>query len=146
MINEFINDVCDILDIDAPSVSFDTSRFATDTMMAQCSPDGRTIYIKKSPKTNPDQLFSIAHELRHVWQMKKDKQLYFSDYKPVDLCASVEEYNLQFAEIDANAFSGMVMVDFFHLMPQFAGVPVSVKSKIFERMEELKKIYEKAAR
>ena len=68
------------------------------------------------------------------------------DYKPVDLCASVEDYSLQFAELDANAFAGMVMVDFFHLMPQFTGVPVSVKSKIFERMEELKKIYEKAAR
>ena len=66
MINEFVNDVCTILDIDAPAVSFDTSRFTTDTMMAQCSPDGSTIYIKKSDKPNPDQLFSIAHELRHV--------------------------------------------------------------------------------
>ena len=46
MINDFINDVCDILDIEPPEISFDTSHFSSETMMAQCSPDGSTIYIK----------------------------------------------------------------------------------------------------
>lgn len=138
MIYDFISDVCDILNIPVPSVYFDTSNFPTDTMMAQCCIDDSIIYLKKYDKPNPDQLFSIAHELRHIWQMQNDKQLYFSTYKPIDLCSSVEEYNIQIAELDANAFAGIVMIEFFHLKPLFEGVPDSVKSKIFERMEYLK--------
>ncbi len=38
MIQEFITEICDILNIPKPSVSFDTSNFPTDTTMAQCSP------------------------------------------------------------------------------------------------------------
>ena len=138
MIQEFIIDICDILNISVPSISFDASNFTTDTMMAQVNPDGSIIYLKKYDKPNPDQLFSIAHELRHIWQMQNDKKLYFSAYKPINLCVSVEEYNLQIAELDANAFAGLVMIEFFHLKPLFEGVPDSVKSKIFERMECLK--------
>lgn len=138
MIYDFINDICDILNISVPSVSFNTSNFTTDTMMAQCNSDGSVIYLKKYDKPNPDQLFSIAHELRHIWQMQNDEQMYFSTYKPIDLCSSVEEYNLQVAELDANAFAGMVMIEFFHLKSLFESVPDSVKSKIFERMEYLK--------
>lgn len=66
MVEEFIKDVCEILCIPVPSVSFDISRFLTDTMMAQCSPDGAVIYLKKREKPDPDYLFAVAHELRHV--------------------------------------------------------------------------------
>lgn len=138
--HDFINDICAILDITAPSVSFDTSNFSTDTMMAQVNQSGDIIYLTKQDKSNPDQLFSIAHELRHIWQIQNDKELYFSTYKPINLCTSVEEYNLQIAEVDANAFAGLVMIDFFRLKPLFEGVPDSVKAKIFERMEYLKTI------
>lgn len=137
MIYDFINDICDILNISVPSVSFDTSNFPTDTMMAQVNPSGDTIYLKKYDKPNPDQFFSIAHELRHIWQIQNDEQLYFSTYKPIDLLSSVEEYNLQIAELDANAFAGLVMIDFFHLKPLFKGVPDSVKTKVYERMKHL---------
>ena len=138
MIYDFINDICNILNIPTPSISFDTSNFSTDTMMAQCSPDGSTIYIKKYNKPNPDQLFSIAHELRHVWQIQNDEQFYLSTYKTIDLCPSIEEYNLQIAKLDANAFAGLIMVEFFHIKRLFKGVSDSVKSKIFERMEYLR--------
>lgn len=77
MIKEYISDICNILNISIPSVSYDTSNFPTNTMMAQCSSDGSTIYLKKYNKPNPDQLFSIAHELRHIWQIQNDEQLYF---------------------------------------------------------------------
>ena len=138
MIYDFINDICNILNIPTPSISFDTSNFSTDTMMAQCSPDGSTIYIKKYDKPNPDQLFSIAHELRHVWQIQNDEQFYLSTYKPIDLCPSIEEYNLQIAELDANSFAGLIMIEFFHIKPLFEGVSDSVKSKIYKRMEYLR--------
>ena len=138
MIYKFINEICNMLNISVPSVSFDTSNFPTDTMMAQCNSDGSIIYLKKYDKPNPDQFFSIAHELRHIWQMQNDEQLYFSTYIPIDLCSSVEEYNLQIAELDANAFAALIMVDFLKLKPLFKGLSESVKSKIFEQMEYLK--------
>lgn len=138
MIYDFINDICDILNISAPSVSFDISNFTTDTMMAQCSPDGSVIYLKKCNTPNPDLFFSIVHELRHIWQIKNNEQMFFSTYKSIESCKSAEEYNLQIAEIDANAFAGLIMMEFFYLEPLFKDVPDSVKAKIFERMEYLK--------
>lgn len=145
MINDFIYDVCDILEIDPPEISEDTSNFSTSTMMAQCEPSGRVIYIKKREKQNPDLYFAIAHELRHIWQFENENSKYFEDYNPVELCDSVEAYNLQIAELDANAFAYIVMVDFFGMKPLFHGVSDFVKSKIYERIEELKKLYEEAA-
>lgn len=138
MIHDFTNDVCDILNISVPAISFDTSNFASDTMMAQIDSSGNTIYLKKFCKPNPDQFFSIAHELRHRWQIQTDKEWYFSDYKPRELCASAEEYNLQLAEIDAHAFAGIVMQEFFHLKPLFQGLPDVVKDKIYNRMKQIK--------
>lgn len=138
MIQEFISDICDILNISVPSVSFDASNFPTDTTMAQCSHSGGIIFLKKYDRPNPDQLFSIAHELRHIWQLQNDEQLYFSGYKPIDLMESAEQYNLQLAELDANAFAGLVMIDFFHIKPLFDGVPDAVKSKIYDRMKEIR--------
>lgn len=138
MIHDFISDVCDILNISVPMVSFDTSNFQTNTMMAQIDSSGTTIYLKQFNKDNPDQFFSIAHELRHRWQVLTDKEWYFSDYKPRELCASTEEYNLQFAEIDAHAFAGIVMEEFFHLKPLFQGLSDGVKSKIYNRIEQIK--------
>lgn len=111
MIQQFIFEICDVLNIPVPSVSFDISNFSSDTMMAQVNSAGDTIFLKEYDKSNQDQLFSIAHELRHIWQIKNNQELYLSDYKTVDIIG-VEKYNLQPAEIDANAFASIVMVDF----------------------------------
>lgn len=138
MIHDFIKDICDVLNIDMPDVSFDISGFQTATTLAQCSPDGSTIYIKESDKPDLDQLFSIAHELRHIWQIRNNKQLYFTDYKPADMCGSLEAYNLQIAEIDANAFAYIVIVDCFGVKPLFEGLPDLVRQKIIDRVDYLK--------
>lgn len=134
MIYKFIGDVCKILNISAPKVSFDTSNFTTPTMMAQCSPDGSEIYLRQCSKPDTDQFFSTAHELRHVWQMRNDYQAYFKQYKPVDQCTDLEEYNLQLAEVDANAFAAVIMADFFRLDPLFGGLSDAVKTQIRERI------------
>ena len=140
MINRFIKDVCEILNIATPDISYDTSHFSSPTMMAQCCPDGNTIFIKHCDKPNPDHFFAVAHELRHVWQMQVDKHFYFDNYKPIDLISSVDEYNLQEAEIDANAFAGLVMLSFFKLQPQYQGLSDNVKQKILKRIDEIYKI------
>lgn len=136
MIYDFIKNICDILSIPIPSISYDTSHFPTDTMMAQVNSSGDIIYLKKYNKPNPDQLFSIAHELRHIWQIENHHDLYFSNYQTVDIIGT-EKYNLQSAEIDANAFASIIMVDFFHLQPQYKGLSDSVVSAINNRINEI---------
>ena len=54
MIKEFIADVCELLNIDVPHVSYDTSHFPTKTTWAQCEPITNTIYLSKADKINPD--------------------------------------------------------------------------------------------
>lgn len=134
MIKEFITDICELLKIDVPHVSYDTSHFPTKTTWAQCDPITNTIYLSKVDKLNPDYLFSIAHELRHIYQFQTDKQFYLSDYKPSDECSSVDEYNLQMAEVDANAFASIVMADFFSVKPQWNGLSNSVVCEINKRI------------
>lgn len=138
MIEKFIKKVCDILDIYSPGISFDTSHFATSTMLAQCSPDGSTIHIRKIEKPNLDYFFAIAHELRHVWQIRTDAERWLSNYLPADVL-TVEEYNNQPAEIDANAFATVIMSDAFGMTPKFIGLSESTKTRIKERAKEIAK-------
>lgn len=135
MFTTYIEKVCELLNIESPLISYDTSHFPTTTMMAQYNPDNNTIFIKHCNKPNPDQCFAIAHELRHIWQIKTDKSLYLKDYKTVDLCKNVEEYNLQLAEIDANAYAGFIMINMFGLQPLFEGMNEKVKKKIEARIQ-----------
>ena len=134
MINEFITDICELLKIDVPHVSYVTSHFPTKTTWAQCEPITNTIYLSKMDKINPDYLFSIAHELRHIYQFQTDKQFYLSDYKPSDECSSVDEYNLQMAEVDANAFASIIMADFFSVKPRWNGLSAAVIDSINNRI------------
>lgn len=136
MINKFIKEICKILKIKIPSVSFDTSCFASPTTVAQCGNNGTCIFLKKYDKPNPDQFFAIAHELRHVWQHKYNRAV-LGGYKPIDLCVSVDEYNLQPAELDANAFAYIIMNEFFGLQPQFNGLSDDVKNEIKKQAERI---------
>lgn len=137
MIEEFITDVCDLLDIEIPKISYDTSHFPTKSTLAQCKPSANTIYLNKVDKPNPDYLFSIAHELRHIYQYQTDVKFYLSRYKSSNKCSSIEEYNLQIAEVDANAFASIAMTDFFSIKPQWNGLSNKVIDAIEKRIEFL---------
>ena len=102
--------------------------------MAQCELTNNVIYLNKLDKPNPDYLFAIAHELRHIFQHKNDEQFYLSNYKTSDNCSSVEEYNLQIAEVDANAFASIIMVEYFKLQPQWNGLSDKVINAINDRI------------
>lgn len=134
MIKEFITDVCELLEIKVPKISYDTIHFVTKTTLAQCEPVTNTIYLNKVDKPNPNYVFSIAHELRHIYQYQTDKEFYLSGYKPSNKCSSVEEYNLQIAEVDANAFASIVMTDFFSIKPQWNGLSNKVINEINKRI------------
>ena len=134
MIEEFITDIRELLDIPIPSISYDTSHFPTETTMAQCELTSNTIYLNKLDKPNPDYLFAIAHELRHIFQYQDDEQFYLSNYNTSDKCSSIEEYNLQIAEVDANAFASIVMVEYFRMQPQWNGLSGKVINAINDRI------------
>lgn len=119
MINKFIKGVCKILKIKIPSVSFDIGNFTSQTMLAQFLADGTCIFLKKYDEPNPDRFFAIAHELRHVWQHKKDEAVLWG-YKPIELCNFIDEYNLQPAELDANAFACIIMNNFFESVKSYS--------------------------
>jgi Zn-dependent peptidase ImmA (M78 family) len=106
-------------------------------MLAQCDPEHNMIFVRKKEKPDPDYMFAIAHEIRHIWQHKKDAALYFSNYKTSETCENIDEYNLQLAELDANAFAGIIMTDVFGLKPKFNGLSDIAKNKTFEHMEHL---------
>lgn len=55
----------------------------------------------------------------------------------MDVLKSVEEYNLQLAEVDANAFAYIVMADFFGVRPLFQCLSDIVKSQIMERVNQI---------
>lgn len=136
MIQKYINQICDIFDMESPKLSFDTSNFQTDTTLAQCSDDGKTIFINGEAKQTPDIFFAIAHELRHIWQIRTNKAYWFHGYKTAGTI-STEAYNMQPAEIDANAFALIAMTDFLGLQPQFNGLSDNVKTRIFQRANEI---------
>lgn len=137
MIEEFITDICELLDIPVPSISYDTSHFPTETTMAQCELSNNIIYLNKIDKPNLDYLFAIAHELRHIFQYQEDEQFYLSNYKTSDNCFSIEEYNLQIAEVDANAFASIIMVEYFHMKPQWNGLSDKVIRAINDRINTI---------
>lgn len=136
MIEEYIYEICTFLNIDVPYVSNDTSHFETDTMMAQCNPHMYALFVPEQEEVTPDLLFSIAHELRHLYQYKTDEEKYFADYKTAEQC-TVEEYNLQIAEVDANAFAAIIMIDIFRLEPQWNGLSKKAVSTIKKRMNDI---------
>lgn len=137
IVKEIISEICDILRIQVPQISFNApvSNFESETMMARCNADDSTIYLRKFDKPTPDLIFSIAHELRHIWQLKNDKETYFFTYQTIGEIKDIEKYNSQLAEVDAHAFAKIIMVDLFHLTPLFDGLSDSVKKKIDDRVD-----------
>lgn len=134
-LNKFIKEICKELDIPIPSISFDTSGFTSDTMISQCSSAKNIIYIKRFERLNLDILFAIAHELRHLWQVRTDEKFYVTHYTT---SIPTEDYNKQIAEIDANAYAGLVMINLFGVKPLFNGLSNDIVKMIYNRMEEIK--------
>lgn len=139
LLKKYINAVCEILNIEAPSVSYDAEDFHVPSMFASCDSEGTTIYLRRDASFNMDLCLAVAHELRHAWQIRSDKSFWLSSYKPREKCSSLEEYNLQPAELDANAFSCVVLNTLFGVNPLFQGLPESVRDEIYKRAKQIVK-------
>jgi hypothetical protein len=89
-----------------------------------------------------DFIFSVAHEWRHVWQFKCCPSL-LDGYLPRDRFSDLGSYNMQPAEIDANAWAWLFVKDFAGLSsdPTFPGLGKDVFSAISKRKAELEASY-----
>lgn len=123
-----------ILSIAPPSVSFDSSFFPTPTTLAMLSNDGKRLHLRKR-EFDFDMCFCVLHEMRHKWQFESNPKLFY-DYQS-SAALSSDAYNLQPAELDANAFARRIMVDYFGIEPLFNGLGDNVKQKIKALSEEL---------
>lgn len=133
----FVSDICEILKIEVPEIIFDSSKIPTPTTLAQTSSDGAKVYFRPSEAFTPDLAAAAAHELRHVWQIKTAKDFYFENYNPDR--HDITAYNLQPAEIDAHAFSQIVMTEFFHIKPKRDFMPPQVVQAIENRIPHILK-------
>ena len=129
----YVKKICKMLDVQPPKVRY-VQELDTPTKMAAYSPEKKTLYVKDSLE-NYDLLFAIAHELRHLWQSENRKDMFDESQSSVGL--SIEEYNLQEAEVDANAFGMIVMSELFHVTPLFDGQTEEVKQAIQNRAKEI---------
>ena len=132
-VKEFINELCELLNIESVKVVYNDDLFVTSTQLALFNSQDNTIFLSNKSLT-VDTFFSIAHELRHKWQIINDENKYFTNYKS-SIEVDVDTYNLQIAELDANAFAAIIMSDFFQLKPQFKGLKESTKTKIFNHID-----------
>ena len=131
---EFTREICDILDISAPDIKFvSADRMHTGTQIAALTPDA--VLIRDDIAVSPELFFALAHELRHVYQIANGAKL--EEYKTSDKM-TVEEYNLQLLEVDANAFALLAMSSMFGIMPQFQNLSESVREAIKTRADQIK--------
>lgn len=139
-INKFSFDICDILQIERMPVIRNKDMMQTETMLALYDMKQNVMFINPDIPTIPDLMFAICHELRHVWQNKINPAYYFNGYlerKETDIVT----YNLQIAELDANAFAAMIMIEMLGLTPLFNGLEKNIVDKIMERKKKLTEEY-----
>lgn len=83
-----------------------------------------------------DALFAVCHELRHVYQSIHYPDM-FKSYQELGTL-DTESYNLQEAEIDANAYASLFIELHFGVSPLFNGYSAKVKAAIKKRKSEIK--------
>lgn len=134
---KFAREICDILEISVPDIKFASAdRMHTGTQIAALTPDA--VLIRNDIEISAELFFALAHELRHAYQIASGESL--EEYRTSDRI-SIEQYNLQPLEADANAFGALIMSDFFGIVPQFRNMPDTVRKAIKDRMKQLQKEY-----
>ena len=131
---EIIEWIANVLEIDPPSIEYTSEDFLTITTKAMVTPDRSRIIIKAG-LDRKQECFYIAHEMRHVWQAKYMPSL-LEGYMQSDQLDK-EAYNLQSAEIDANAFGVVILSNVFNSIPQFGELTDDITEKILVRAGEI---------
>lgn len=129
-----------VLEVPVPRIE-EVDELNTKTQAGAMDIDNNVLYLRKSA-SQPDKMFAIAHELRHVWQDAHDA-CGLSEHIAAGTVDTIT-YNRQPSEIDANAFGVIVMSDVARLKPMFDGFDEETKRMIFARADEIAQEMEKA--
>ena len=137
---EMANECAKDLKIDCPKIVFGMEK-KTEGNLAMLVLDSKKnpkeIRISDNYEIIYDALFAICHEMRHVYQSKYMKGI-FKDYAEIGEVDN-EEYNLQEAEVDANAYAALTMKKYFGVVPEFKGFSEKVKAAIWDREARLER-------
>lgn len=129
---QFVKIICGTLEIGVPKI-YKVQRLSTPTTLAEYDKENDILFYKDLG--NLDIYFTIAHELRHKWQLKYHSD-WFADYKPSKDLSHLE-YNMQQVELDANGFAVIAYVDLLGLKPTFDGVDDTVVNAIFDMADKI---------
>ena len=126
------------LGIACPKIQFGTKKKSTGNIAGLVlDSDRKPKYIAISEYDNIlDALFAVCHELRHVYQSIHYPDM-FESYQELGTLSQTE-YNLQTAEIDANAYASIFIERHFGVSPLFNGYSAKVKAEIKKRKSEIK--------
>ncbi len=133
-LRKFMKSICIDLDIKMPVLEI-SSDFPTPTTLALYDSKFDKIKIRKSYEVPFDLFFSVAHELRHKYQIMYntcDLSYYTSSNK-----ISKREYNLQSAEIDANAYAYLIMKATFNVECFFNGLDKDIIETIKDKAMQI---------
>ena len=79
-LRRFTQTVCDLLEIETPRIR-ESARLETKTTLAAAASDGSEILLRSDMTPSPDLYFAIAHELRHIWQIRTEPERWLQDYR-----------------------------------------------------------------
>lgn len=84
--------------------------------------------------------FVMAHEIRHVWQKEYCPALLenYIELSQNGMNMTVEEHNLQPAEVDANAFAILITRFYFYKEFEWENYNQETKDRFYELVEEYK--------
>lgn len=119
-----------VLKIRPPVISSKKPKGVSATQFGALDVNTRSIWVRRGIDER-DIYFAVAHEMRHLWQFEKHHEM-FDEYQSNSVL-SIHEYNLQPAELDANAFAFLIMRRWFGLEPLFNGLNDGTKQKIRAR-------------
>ena len=130
-----INIICEALNITVPEVRWcDSKILHTPTQKAEYQPQADVLLITKQDN-DLDVLLAITHELRHKWQFTYHKDMFDEYRNSKDL--SIKEYNLQAAEVDANAYTVVALGYLIHIRPTFDFIGEEVADAIESRAKDI---------
>lgn len=138
----FTSEVCRILNVKEPKVSFDSSvideitgDFNAPSVYEQHQD---IIYIRSYFEPVFMTFFSIASEIRHTWQHHYYPSKYYSNYARLDKKhRNYIEFYSQPAEIDACAFAHVVIEENFHTSCEHEGYTPQMIEWVEKRKEEI---------
>lgn len=103
MIQVNLNRLCEILDIPKPRLFFPDEKDIE--MEAWTTPSENMICLNRNLPFELNLIFALAHECRHLWQIK-NRKADIDKHEDTNKRVGDENYNSQESEMDANAFAG----------------------------------------